>query len=245
MGTMISAGGMRPDDAKLKAIASMPKTTDKDGVRRLIGMLNYLSPFTPNKAAIIRPLCALLKDSVPWVWLPENKATMNRVKLTLSEKPVLKLYDPELPVTIQADSSSKGLGACLLQNYQPVAYASRALTDTESRYAQIEKELLCIVFAAERFRKAHEEGRDFWVFLLQYRNTPITGAPYSPAQLLMSRQLHMRDKMPSTSNTLKPAVVTDGRSTLRRRQTRQKHFYDRGTTTRAFGDNVRVRLYNT
>ena len=95
-------------------------------------------------------------------------------------------------------------------------------------------------------RKAHEEGRDFWMSLLQYQNTPITGAQYSPAQLLMRPQL--RDKMPSTSNTLKPAVATDGRSTLRRRQTCQKHFYDRSTTTRAshrIGDNVRVRLHNT
>ena len=52
----------------------------------------------------------------------------------------------------------------------------------------------------------------------------------------------------SASNTLKPAVVTDGKSTLRRRQTRQKRFYDRVTTTRAshrIGDNVRVRLHNT
>ena len=118
-----------------------------------------MSPFIPNKAAIIRPLCALLKDSVPWVWLPEYKAAMNKVKLILSEKPVLRLYDPQLPVTIQADSSSKGLGPCLLQNCQPVAYASRALTDTESRYAQIEKELLCIVFAAKRFHQ-YIYGRD-------------------------------------------------------------------------------------
>ena len=154
MGTMISTDGMRPDDAKIKAIVSTPEPTDKDGVRRLIDMLNYLSPFIPNKAAIIRPLCALLKDSVPWVWLPEHKAATNKVKLILSEKPVLKLYNPELPVTIQADSSSKDLGACLLQNSQPVAYASRALMDTESRYAHtLEKELLCIVFAAERFHQ--------------------------------------------------------------------------------------------
>ena len=115
------------------------------------------------------------------------------------------------------------------------------------RYAQSNGQSEKFVGIVKSFmRKAHEEGRDFWMSLLQYRNTPITGAPYSPAQLLMSRQL--RDKMPSTSNTLKPAVVTDGRSTLRRRQTRQKHFHDRGTTTRAshrIGDNVRVRLHNT
>ena len=53
--------------------------------------------------------------------------------------------------------------------------------------------------------------------------------------------------MPSTSNLLKPSVVPDGRSTMKRRQTRQKHFYDRGITTRAphrVGDNVRVRLHD-
>ena len=49
------------------------------------------------------------------------------------------------------DASSSGLGACLMQGGQPIQYASRALTDTEKRYSEIEKEMLSIVFGLTRF----------------------------------------------------------------------------------------------
>ena len=48
------------------------------------------------------------------------------------------------------DSSQIGLGAALMQNGHPIAYASRALTETQSRYGQIEKEMLPIVFSVEK-----------------------------------------------------------------------------------------------
>ena len=57
------------------------------------------------------------------------------------------------PVTIQCDASGKGLGAVLLQEGKPVCYASRALTDTESRYAAIEAEMLAVVFACRKFHQ--------------------------------------------------------------------------------------------
>ena len=64
---------------------------------------------------------------------------------------MLRYYSLKEDVTIQCDASQRGLGAALLQGGQPVAYASLALTDTEVNYAQIEKELLAIVFACEKF----------------------------------------------------------------------------------------------
>ena len=55
------------------------------------------------------------------------------------------------PVTIQVDASSKGLGAALIQDDGPVAFASKVLTHTEQQYANNERELLAGMFGAEWF----------------------------------------------------------------------------------------------
>ena len=65
----------------------------------------------------------------------------------------MKLFVVSKPVTVQCDASKSALGAVLLQDNKPVAYASRSLTDTETRSAQIEKELLIAVFALKRFNQ--------------------------------------------------------------------------------------------
>ena len=67
--------------------------------------------------------------------------------------PTLHYFDPTKVSTIQADASQPGLGACLFQRGKPIAYASRSLSLAEGNYAQIEKELLAIVFACSKFHQ--------------------------------------------------------------------------------------------
>ena len=69
------------------------------------------------------------------------------------QKLQLKFFDPNDKVEIQCDAFDRGLGACLMQDGQPIAYASRSMTETETNYAQIEKEMLAIVFAVERLEQ--------------------------------------------------------------------------------------------
>ena len=74
----------------------------------------------------------------------------------------LRYYDRTKPVTVQANASQRGLGACLLQEGQLIAFASKSLSDTETRYANIERELLAIIFACQRFN-TYILGRPFTV----------------------------------------------------------------------------------
>ena len=64
----------------------------------------------------------------------------------------------------------KGLGAALMQHGKPIAYTSRAMTQTEKRYAQLEKEMLVIVFALERFHQ-YTFGRPDHVYSKHHRGS--------------------------------------------------------------------------
>ena len=74
----------------------------------------------------------------------------------MASEQVLALYDSEKKTTVSADASSFGLGAVLMQkqpsgDLRPVAYACRSMTETECRYAQIEKEALAVTWALGRW----------------------------------------------------------------------------------------------
>ena len=151
MGEVVSELGFSPDPEKISAIHNMPTPSCKQDLQRLLGMINYLSKYIPNMSELTAPFRSLLKGDVSWAWFPEHDFALTKIKSVYSSAPVLCFYDINLPTTIQVDASKDGLGACLMQQGQPVAYASRAMSNSEINYAPIEKEMLAIVFGCERF----------------------------------------------------------------------------------------------
>ena len=107
-------------------------------------MVTYLAKFMPHLSDMTEPLRRLEDKNMEFQWLPQHSLTMHTIKKFLTEAPVLRYYDVTKPITVQCDASQSGLGAVLLQDGLPVCYASQALTDTKSRYAQIEKDMLTI-----------------------------------------------------------------------------------------------------
>lgn len=151
VGNIVSQDGLKPEVDKVKAIQEMPTPTNREELLRIMGMLNFLAQFIPNMSTISAPLRSLLKKDTPWHWFDEQSKALETLKSLISSNPVLKYFDVTKPTVIQCDASSTGLGACLLQENHPIAYASRSLTTSEKNYSQIEKELLAICFATQKF----------------------------------------------------------------------------------------------
>ena len=131
----------------------MERRGDKEAVERLRGTVTYLARYVPNLTYIFHPIAALAQHDVDWMRSDTQQQTFTRLKQLLAEAPTLVYFDLSKQLVIQCDASNYVLGSALLQNGRPIAYASRALTDVETRYAIIEKEMLAVVFALEKWHQ--------------------------------------------------------------------------------------------
>ena len=107
----------------------------------------------------------LKKDNV-FHWEEQQTRSFQEIKTLIAKanNTLLRYYNRTLPVAFQTDASLRGLGACLIQKHnredQPIAFASKSLTDAETWYANIERELLAIIFACQHF-STYLLGRSF------------------------------------------------------------------------------------
>lgn len=151
MGLVISKEGVNPNLKHVRAMRDYIEPENKDHLLRFLGLTKFLCKFIPNLSQRTANLRNLTHDKVDWGWEPKHEAEFKGIRNVLSSQPLLKIFDPNLPALIQTDASKDGIGCVLIQNDFPVAYASRSLNKSEVKYAQIEKEMLAIVFALTRF----------------------------------------------------------------------------------------------
>ena len=156
LGHEVGNGRVRPKDANISAIHEYPAPTTRKALRRFLGMAGYYRRFCPNFAAATLPLTQLTSGAVRYHWNEECQAAFDQLKNFLAQGPVLIAPDFTMPFSLQTDASDVALGAVLLQEMEgilhPVAYHSSKLNAHQKRYSTIEKELLAIVSAIQKFQ---------------------------------------------------------------------------------------------
>lgn len=191
-GSVYSTEGIRPDPSKVEGIQGMPTPQDADDLRKFMGLMTYMSCYISRFAAKSKPLRDLLKKEVPFDWQDDHQKAFDDLKEALTNVANLQYYNTEAPTVLETDASSKGLGACLLQNGKPIAFASKSLSSAETNYSNIERETLAIVFGIQRFH-TYLFGKEFELHtdhkpLEMIWKKPLISAPPRLQRLLIKIQ---------------------------------------------------------
>ena len=191
-GMIFSGQGMKPDPMKIQALQDLTMPQNQKQLQSFLGLVNYLQPFLPDIAA----KTTFLREQVSkWDWTPSTDSAFQQLKQWICKtllKTTLTYYDRTQPLTLHTDASEYGLGAALLQNGKPIAFASKTLTDVETRYANIERECLSVVFGLEKFH-TYIYGRQITVYndhkpLEMITRKPIQAAPPRLQRMLLRLQ---------------------------------------------------------
>lgn len=191
-GLVFDKHGAHPDPKRVTAMAEIKAPQNKKGLQEFLGVVTYMSPFVPRLATNTAPLRDLMKKDAEFAWSASHQVAFEKIKTMICADVTLAYFDPQKEVVLEVDASGRGLGAAMMQDSRPIAFASKSLTDAEQRYANIEREMLAVVYACEKFH-TYVYGRSFVVLsdhkpleMIQLKN--LGAAPPRLQRLLLRLQ---------------------------------------------------------
>jgi len=150
------------DTSKIQTILEWPVPTTVREVLSFLGFANFYRRFIKEYSKVAAPLTDITKKDQAFDWTTDAQEAFDELKRRFTTQPILVMFGPSKPITVETDASDKALGACISQpgpegKLQPVAYYSRKLAPAELRYNIHDKELLAIVDAFRQW-KVYLEG---------------------------------------------------------------------------------------
>lgn len=151
LGHIISKNGIQVNPKKIEAVKNWEIPKNVTQVQSFLGLCNYYRRFVKDFATVPTPLTDITRKDKGYKWEVEEQQSFDELKNLLTNAPVLRCADPNIPYQLTADASQTGVGAVLTQTDEngtrPVAYASRKLIPAEQDYSTHERELLAIKYA--------------------------------------------------------------------------------------------------
>ena len=152
-GFLISHNGYSIENSITSAISNFPTPTNRTD---FFGLVNQLSSSTPTVMSLLSPLRSLLSTKNEFLWSATHTEAFHLAKQALSSAPTLSFFDSTKPTRLCTDASRRGLGFILQQKTDDQWYlvqaGSRFLSNSESRYAIIELEMLALAWAIVKSR---------------------------------------------------------------------------------------------
>jgi hypothetical protein len=158
LGFIVHESGIEIDSKKVESIKKLEEPKCKRDVQKLLGKVNYLHRFIANLAGKVDSFLPLihLKHESDFLWGDEQKEAFEKIKRYLASPPVLCAPKNDKGFKLYIYAQERVIGAALLQEDEGkeyvVAYISRRLLDTETRYSLIENLCLSLYYSCTKFR---------------------------------------------------------------------------------------------
>ena len=156
LGFKLTEQGISPVNTKVQGITEKLRPTNLKEMRSFLGAVNQFNKFIPDLAVICSPFRSILKTDAKWNWNNEHEKAFLKVNSEVRKVAELTHFKRNRHLRISCDVSENGLGAVLQQceenTWKPISYASRFLTELESKYSINELELLAVVWSVEHFK---------------------------------------------------------------------------------------------
>ena len=155
LGYVLNADGIKTDPDKVDVITKQkPPTTVKD-VRSMLGMCNYYRNSLPNYATVAEPLIVLTRQNVRFSWDDDKQAALDELKLLLTSSYVMAAPDMNRPYRLYTDACHYAIGGILVQESDDglekiIQYVSHTLSNTQRKWATIEKEAYMPLYSVLR-----------------------------------------------------------------------------------------------
>ena len=156
LGHIVSGDGIRPVPEKLNSIQNMPRPYTSTEVKQFLGLVGYYLKFIPRYADIARPLNALTRKDVDFIWDDICQRSFDLLKAKVSEEPVLVCPDPCKPYVLFTDASKYAWSCVLMQEsthtfdgkevkvLHPISYQSGLFKGAQLNWACLTKEAYAI-----------------------------------------------------------------------------------------------------
>ena len=146
LGYTISNGNIKPDAERFKPLIELPAPRNKKEKQCIVGMLAYYAKWIPCFSGKIRPLV----QATEFLLSRDAISAFETLKNDLL-KALLDSIDESAPFTVECDASDYVIAAVLSQNGRPVAFMSRMLSGSETRYPAVEKKATSVIEAVRKW----------------------------------------------------------------------------------------------
>ena len=148
----------------------MPAPTTPKEIKQFLGLTGYYRKFVPRFADIARPLTALTKKDVEFVWTEKCQTSFEILKEALMKEPILVYPDPELPYILFTDASKYAWAAVLTQAYDydkenkeitinhPITFVNGLFKGSQLNLAALTKEAYAIYMTVKKLNYYLEDA---------------------------------------------------------------------------------------